>query len=69
MAKLRNNTLVCWDLEIKIIKTNDNALEISICQPIDMALETKHILYNTDMKALEKFAKNLLAECKLAKQN
>jgi hypothetical protein len=67
MATLHNNTSVKWDLQIKIIESNSNALQIKLAQPIDQALDTTHTLYLTDLDALEKFASDLLFECRTSK--
>jgi hypothetical protein len=69
MATLINHSVAGrFKIEASIIETNGNALKLTITQPADQAFETTHLFYMTDLDKLEKFAVDLLTECRSIKQ-
>lgn len=64
MTSIRSKDKSEWVLDLRIVETNANALEIVISNKEG---ENKITLYNVDLDSLKEFATNLLCECKRLK--
>lgn len=58
-----NATLSRWMIKVDVEERNNNALTLTISQPIDCALEAKFTFLDTDLVALANFGELL---CKKA---
>lgn len=48
-----------WKIDLKVVTTNNNAIELTITQPIDQAMEFKVVLYNTNLIGLRDFGEKI----------